>query len=177
MPVLGMGGCDWTTDAARPPSLGADLVRTAARMRRSVACLRLETQPSIGGSVRDAARAPSLPDAMSAVLLQLLLAGGVPANTVNAETAVHLMRVDAADGGLARRQTCRVLVLVSAAGLAGAGARRAPAMLRERRSTGWQTRRRCSEALARACGASGRSRRSPSRLQRPQRFQWQMMNL
>ena len=94
-------------------------------MRRSVACRSLETQPSIGGSVRDAARAPSLPDAMSAVLLQPLLAGGVPAYTVTAETAVHLMRVDAANGGLARRQTCRVLVLVSAAGLAGAGARRA----------------------------------------------------
>ena len=116
------------TDAARPPSLVADLVRTAARMRRSVACRSLETQPSIGGSVRDAARAPSLPDAMSAVLLQPLLAGGVPAYTVTAETAVHLMRVDAADGGLALRQTCRVLVLVSVVGPAGAGA-----MFRERR--------------------------------------------
>ena len=131
MPVLGMGGGDLTTDAARPPSLGANLVRTAARMRRSVACRSLETQPSIGGSVRDAARAPSLPDAMSAVLLQPLLAGGVPAFTVTAETALHLMRVDAADGGLARRQTCRVLVLVSAAGPAGAGA-----MLRERQRAG-----------------------------------------
>ena len=162
MPGLGMGGGDLMTDAARPPSLGADLVRTAARMRRSVACRSLETQPSIGGSVRDAARAPSLPDAMSAVLLQPLLAGGVPAYTVTAEKAVHLMRVEAADGGLARRQTCRVLVLVSAAGPAGAGARRAPAMLRERRSTGWQTRHCCSEALTRACGASAASAGPPA---------------
>ena len=104
MPGLGMSGCDLMINAARPPSPARHRsVRTAARMRRSVACRSLETQPSIGGSVRDAARAPSLPDAMSAVLLQPLLAGGVPAYTVNAETAVHLMRVDAADGGLALR--------------------------------------------------------------------------
>ena len=157
MPGLGMGGCDLTTDAARPPSLGADLVRTAARMRISAASRSLETQPSIGGSVRDAARAPSLPDAMSAVLLQPLLAGGVPAYGAALDACV-----EAADGGLALWQTCRVLVLVSAAVPAGAGARRAPAMLRERRSTGWQTRRRCSEALARACGASAASAGPPA---------------
>ena len=162
MPGLGMGGCDLTTDAARPPSLGADLVRTAARMNRSVACRSLETQPSIGGSVRDAARAPSLPDAMSAVLLQPLLAGGVPAYTVTAETAVHLMHVwtlltAVSCGG--RRVECwclsaprvpleMVQCSVSADGLADA------ALLR---ST--------------CAGTSGQSRRPPSRLQRPQRCQ------
>ena len=86
---------------------------------------------------------------------------------------VHLMRAEAADGGLARRQTCRVLVLDSAVvplGQARDGHPQCCVSVDGLAVAALLLRSTCA-------GTSGRSRRSPSRLQRPQRFQRPIMHL